>query len=148
MAGKTEARSEPRLTIQSRLGDLVLLWPWADALAAEYRIPAGTLYSIHLCLEEAISNVIRHGYQERPGQSITVEFTPLAGAVEFTIEDKAPAFNPLTLPQPDPVAAPASLDEFPAGGRGISLMRKFAGSLAYRRLANGNRLTMFFSLAG
>jgi serine/threonine-protein kinase RsbW len=148
MQGKTAARSESRLTIQSRLDDLVLLWPWVDSLAADYRIPAGTLYAIHLCLEEAISNVIRHGYQGRPGPPITVEFASRAGAVQFTVEDQAPPFDPLAHPEAVPVPTPASPDEFPLGGRGISLMRKFAGSLIYKRLAAGNCLTLSFPVGG
>jgi serine/threonine-protein kinase RsbW len=146
MRGKNAVRSQPRLTIQSRLQDLPLLWSWVDSLAAEYRIPDNTLYSIHLCLEEAISNVIRHGYQGRSGQIITVEFTRRANAVEFIVEDQASPFDPLSMPEIDPATVPASLDEFPLGGRGIGLMRKFAGSLAYQRLAAGNRLTMRFPL--
>ena len=148
MPGETAARSEPRLTIQSRLEDLALLWPWVDSLAAECRIPQDTLYAMHLCLEEALSNVIRHGYQGRPGQPISIEFTQRPGVLEFIIEDQAPPFDPLALPETDPGPAPASIDEFPLGGLGIGFMRKFAGSLAYQRLPNGNQLSIGFPLAG
>lgn len=148
MSGETQARSEPRLTIQSRLDDLVLLWPWIESLAADYSIPANTLYAIDLCLEEALSNIIRHGYQGRPGRPITVEFAQYDREVEFTVEDQAPPFNPLAQPETTPATAPASINDFPVGGLGIGLMRKFAGSLAYQRLAAGNRLTMRFPLDG
>jgi serine/threonine-protein kinase RsbW len=144
MQGETAARSEPRLTIQSRLEDLALLWPWVDSLAADCQIPQGTLYAIHLCLEEALSNVIRHGYQGRPGQPISIEFAQRPGILEFIVEDQAPPFDPLALKEIGPGPAPASIDEFPLGGRGIGLMRKFAGSLAYQRLPNGNRLSIRF----
>jgi serine/threonine-protein kinase RsbW len=148
MSRETAAQFEPRLIIQSRLDDLALLWPWVDSLAVEYGIPSGTLYAIHLCLEEALSNVIRHGYQGRPGQPISVKFAWHARAVDFIVEDQAPPFDPLAQPEINPAPLPASLDDFPLGGRGIGLMRKFAGSLAYQRLPGGNRLTMSFPLAG
>jgi len=146
MSGETQARSEPRLTIQSRLDDLALLWPWVESLAADFTIPANTLYAIHLCLEEALSNIIRHGYQGRPGQPITVEFASRGGEAEFTVDDQAPPFNPLAQPDVDARPAPASIDDFPIGGLGIGMMRKFAASLAYQRLPAGNRLTMRFPL--
>jgi serine/threonine-protein kinase RsbW len=146
MPGETAAKSEPRLTIQSRLEDLVLLSHWIDTLAGEHAIPANTLFAIHLCLEEALSNVIRHGYRGEPGRPIIVEFALRADGVVFTVEDKAPPFDPLSLPAADNAPVPASIEEFPLGGRGIRLMRQFAGSLAYRQLAGGNRLTMRFPI--
>jgi serine/threonine-protein kinase RsbW len=146
MPGETAARSEPRLTIQSRLSDLALLWPWVDSLAAEQAIPAKTLYAIHLCLEEALSNVIRHGYREQPDQPIAIEFAREADAFVFAIEDQAPPFDPLADSTAGKLPVPVSIHEFPLGGRGIGLMRQFAGSLAYQRLENGNRLAMRFPI--
>jgi serine/threonine-protein kinase RsbW len=146
MSGNTQARSEPRLTIQSRLDDLALLWPWVESLAADFSIPANTLCAIDLCLEEALSNVIRHGYQGRPGQPITVEFAQYDREVAFTVDDQAPPFDPLAQPETAPATAPASINDFPIGGLGIGMMRKFAGSLAYQRLPAGNRLILRFPL--
>ena len=144
MPGEMAAQSEPRLTVQSRLEDLALLWPWVESLANEHGVPPDTRYCIHLCLEEAISNVIRHGYNGQPDRPITVEFSSAPDEIVFSIEDRAPAFDPLApsaMPEP---GAPGSTGEMPLGGQGIRLMRKFAGSLAYQRLADGNRLILRF----
>jgi serine/threonine-protein kinase RsbW len=145
MPGETAAKSEPRLTIRSRIEDLALLWPWAESLANEHAVPTDTRFAIHLCLEEALSNVIRHGYNGQPDRPITIEFLSGPDEVVFTVEDRAPAFDPLAVSAVEETPAPASIAEIPLGGRGIRLIRKFAGSLAYQRLADGNRLTMRFS---
>ena len=60
---------EPRLTLKSQLEDLTLVWPWVEAIADRYSVPADTQFAIQLCLEEALSNVIRHGYQGQPNQA-------------------------------------------------------------------------------
>jgi serine/threonine-protein kinase RsbW len=146
MSGEAAAKSEPRITIESRLDDLALLWPWVESLAAEHEFPADTQFAIDLCLEEALSNIIRHGYGNRPGESITIECALGPKELVFTIEDRAPAFNPLDFAE-DPSAPPASIDEIPLGGRGIRLMRKFAGNLHYERIPGGNRLTIRFSVS-
>ena len=73
MPAEDTAKPAPRLTLQSQLDDMARLWPWVEALAAEYAIPANTEFDIHLCLEEAISNVIRHGYGGQPNHTITVD---------------------------------------------------------------------------
>ncbi len=62
----------------------------------------------------------------------------------FTLEDQAPPFDPLAPSAAEETPAPRPIDQLQLGGRGIPLMRKFAGSLAYQRLPGGNRLTIGF----
>ncbi len=143
MPQPNQAGPQPRLTLQSRLDELARLWPWVEALAAAYAIPPDTQFAIQLCLEEALSNIIRHGYLSQPGQPIHVACAAGSDDLVFTVEDHAPAFDPLALEE---TTAPTSLDQLLVGGHGIRLMRKFAGALAYQRLPGGNRLTIGFAL--
>jgi two-component sensor histidine kinase len=67
------------------------------ALPEDLEAPVG------MCLEEILSNVIRHGC--RPGQDcdIQVRYTVLPGTpgcIEVEVSDNARAFDPLTRPQP------------------------------------------------
>ncbi len=150
------ASPEPRLTLKGQLEDLALVLPWVEAIAAHYSLPADTEFAIQLCLEEALSNIIRHGYRGQANQSITITCTVEcassgaenedAGELVFTIEDHAPLFDPLAAFSDAPV--PASFEEFPPGGQGIRLMRKFASHLAWQQLPNGNRLTLAFAIRG
>ena len=134
---------QPHLALESRLEDLELVWPWVESIGRACAIPVDDEFAINLCLEEALSNVIRHGYRGEPGHPVTVDFTAQEGSVQFVIEDQAPWFDPLAFtPAPDP----ASIDDLKPGGRGILLLRKFSSSLAYERLAAGNRLTIAFAL--
>jgi serine/threonine-protein kinase RsbW len=137
----------PRLTLKSQLDDMALLWPWVDAIVAEYAILLDKAYDIHLCLEEAISNVIRHGYIGQTNQTLTVDCaSPEPHRVVFTIEDQAPPFDPLEPSLIEDLPAPTPEDFLRPGGRGILLMRKFSNSIAYQGLADGNRLTIGFVL--
>ncbi|HVN94741.1 MAG TPA: ATP-binding protein [Terracidiphilus sp.] len=147
MPQKDIAKPPSRLTLKSQLDDMALLWPWVEALALEYAIPEDALFGVHLCLEEAISNVIRHGYNGEPGHTLSVDcVSPKAHEVLFVIEDQAPPFDPVSgsIPEEQPASSP--MDYLRPGGRGILLMRKFSGSLAYERLPGGNRLTIGFDL--
>jgi len=132
-----------RLTLKSELADLALVRPWVDVLAAENSIPPNIVYAINLCLEEALSNVIRHGYSGQPGRSLTIDFASSApGAVALTIEDSAPPFQPV---EPSAPAAPVSLEDLQPGGQGLRLLRKFSQALTWEPLPRGNRLTIGFS---
>lgn len=139
---------EPRLILQSQLEDLTLVWPWVQTLTAHYSVSAQTQFAIELCLEEAISNIMRHGYHGQENQSITVDCALGAGELVFTIQDHAPPFDPFAPTAEVPEAAPASIDELQPGGQGIRLIRKFAGRAAWEPLPSGNRLTLAFPIPG
>jgi serine/threonine-protein kinase RsbW len=152
MTGPDSSWPQPRLTLKSQLEDLTLVWPWVEAIAARYSVPPDTQFAIQLCLEEALSNIIRHGYRDTPNQSITLDCAAASGENEdapelvFTVEDHAPPFDPLAPFAAAPAPAPPSNRESPAGGQGIRLMRKFAGRIKWQQLPNGNRLTMAFAV--
>jgi anti-sigma regulatory factor (Ser/Thr protein kinase) len=138
---------ELRLTLKSQLADLTLVWSWVEALAAHHSLSAETQFAIQLCLQEALSNVIRHGYSGQADQPITVECASTSrGEIIFVVEDHAPPFDPLAHPHAGQAPAPASIAELEPGGQGIRLMRGFAHRAAYQRLPNGNRLTLAFTL--
>jgi len=137
-----------RLILESRLSEIDLLWPWLESLAARYAVPPDTSFAIQLCLEEAVSNTIRHGYRGQPGYPVTIDFSPAnVNELVFVIEDQAPPFDPLGDRAVPPMPAAGSIDRLEPGGHGIRLLRKFAGSLDYKRLSTGNRLTLRFAVA-
>lgn len=143
MLDGTTPNAEARLTLKSQLSELARAQQCVDALAAVHPIPHDTVNAIQLCLEEACCNIIRHGYAGQPDQAISIEYRidKSAGVLEFIIEDTAPHFNPLEVQEP---AAPATLEEMIPGGQGIRLIRRFAASVNWQPLAQGNRLTLGF----
>lgn len=141
---------EEQLTLCSRLEDLARVTPWVDRVVSDLGLAVNLRFAIDLCLEESISNVIRHGLTNDCNHSVVVRsiLCEVEGAPElhFVIEDDAPHFNPLTVPITPGGAIPASIEELAEGGRGIGLLRRYAGSLHYEALPVGNRLTIGFSL--
>lgn len=117
---------------------------WVDALAADYAIPKETHFAIDLCLEEALSNIMRHGYSGQPDHPITIDFTSTGTSLTFVIEDLAPHFAPA---EPADSRPAASIEEYRSGGLGLQLMRRFAGTLRWEPLPHGNRLTIGFKVA-
>jgi serine/threonine-protein kinase RsbW len=132
-----------RIVLQSSLSEMSRIFAWIEALARQYGIVESVQFAINLCMEEAVSNVIRHGYASQSGGSITVCFDVSAeGNFMFTVEDDAPPFNPLEAP------VLPTLDEqgeARIGGHGIRLIRGFADTLEYESMPTGNRLHIGFS---
>ena len=136
-------RIQDRIVLCSSLSEISRVFVWVEALASQYEIVESVQFAIKLCLEEALSNVIRHGYASQAGRSIAVRFSVSGeGNFVFTIEDDAPPFNPLeapVLPELD------EQGEIRIGGHGIRLIRGFADTLEYELTPTGNRLHFGFS---
>ena len=146
MTGNVKDTTGERLTLRSRMSELTQLPAWIELLATQHMIPADAQFAMNLCLEEVLANVIQHGYSGNPDHSIVIHFTnPRENYFVFVVEDEAPLFNPLGVPELPPLT---SLDETRIGGQGIRLLRRFAGELDYEATPTGNRLSIGFSTAG
>lgn len=81
-----------------------------------------------LAVEEAITNVIVHGYK-KPGCDISIICRVTLNRAEIQLIDSAPPFNPLSLPEPD---IDADVEERQIGGLGIYLLRQVMDEISYR----------------
>jgi serine/threonine-protein kinase RsbW len=90
-------------------------------------------------VDEAATNIIRHGYRGEPGQiDVTVDL--IGDDIVITLEDDAPAFDPTRVAAPDLSVPPAQRRP---GGMGVHLMRLGTDSLEHRpRPGGGNILTL------
>lgn len=146
MNGNGTIPPQDRLALRSRIPDLALVLDWVHGLAARYSIPEDTEYSMDICLEEVLGNIIRHGYAGANDRPMNVSFAiPRAGHFVLLVEDEAPHFNPLEAPEL-PVMTPDN--EVRIGGHGLRLLRHFSNGLTYERTPTGNRLRIEFSSAG
>jgi len=135
-----------RFELDSRLSELSRVWVWAEAFAVDHGLAEKTRFAMHLCIEEALANVVLHGYRNEPGHRIGIQPSVSGGWLFLAIEDEAPPFAPAQSNGPRP-GGPTDLETLEPGGNGILLMRRFAGSVNYEPLPHGNRLTLGFPLA-
>jgi len=89
------------------------------------------IFSIHLAMEEALVNAIRHGNQFDPGKHVHVACRMSPNLVRIEITDEGAGFDPSAIPDPtDPshIEAPS--------GRGVMLMRNFMSRVEYNDIGN------------
>ena len=142
MNGRKTDQAEDRLILRSRLSDIAQLPAWIESLASRQAIPENVEFAINLCLEEVVSNIIRHGYGADTSGSVIVRFTmPRPDLLVFIVEDEAQHFNPLD------VIMPNLRGTVRVGGQGITFLRQFADTLEYGQTPTGNRLRIVFSAA-
>lgn len=139
-------RTEDQLILPGKLSEMAQLPSWIERLASRYAVPDNIRFAIDLCLEEAVANVIVHGYAGDPDRSVHVRFSqPREGYFVFVIDDDAQQFNPLVQPE---LPAIDPDDQIRIGGQGIRLLRRFTDELEYEPTPNGNRLRMGFAIDG
>ena len=132
------------ITLGSEISCLAQMRQWLDELIQQYAVNEKTAFSMRLSLEEALSNIIRHGYGNQPCSFITINYQQLSSSSRiFIIEDTAPHYSPQLYA--DDSAAPLTLESLTPGGLGINLLRKYTSHLAYEPLPNGNRLILTFT---
>jgi serine/threonine-protein kinase RsbW len=93
------------------------------------------IFGIHLAMEEALTNAIKHGNGSDANKQIrvTCRLTPELLHVEIT--DQGPGFDPTSVPDPTDVTRL----EIPRG-RGLMLMRSFMSRVAFN--GSGNCVVM------
>jgi serine/threonine-protein kinase RsbW len=92
-----------------------------------------------VAVNEAVVNIVHHGYQNRPNE-IEIVVGGSEDVFVVILLDIGPPFDPTTVPDPD---TSRPLSERPFGGMGVHLMREFCDELRYRREPGGrNELTL------
>jgi serine/threonine-protein kinase RsbW len=93
---------------------------------------------IMICIDEAFSNIVFHGYKNREDGDITVIVRTNRKSAEIEFIDHAEAFLPDTR---RPVLGKALMKKTNLG-LGIFLMRELMDEVRYERASGTNRLTM------
>jgi anti-sigma regulatory factor (Ser/Thr protein kinase) len=130
-------RAELRLKIWNDLGELARVNELATRLLEQHRATDTVVYATQLALEEALSNVIRHGFEDSAPHEIAIELHVAGDDVEIEIEDDGRDFDPLKAPPPD---LQVSLAERRVGGLGVHLLRAFVREIRYERRGDRNCL--------
>jgi len=93
------------------------------------------IFGVHLSLEEAIVNAIKHGNRLDAEKQVRIdcELSPRGLCVQ--IADQGPGFNPQSIPD---CTCEENLDN--PSGRGIMLMKTFMSSVEFND--TGNQVTM------
>jgi serine/threonine-protein kinase RsbW len=115
----------------------MLQWIREQIVLAKF--DASSLHKIEIASEEALVNIMQHGYQEVPG-SIEIIVDRGEKGVEITIRDQGPPFNPLE--RDTTFDRTAGIDEREIGGLGLLFMREYMDEIRYKREGDTNVLTL------
>ena len=113
--------SKEELVVPAAMTQLASVRDFIEAIGKKYKISPKIVNSFKLVVDEACTNIIRHGYQNVKDGKITIRAIMRRLIVTLVIIDKGKTFDPRQLRNPD-------LDQYvkigKKGGLGILMMRR------------------------
>lgn len=96
------------------------------------------IFAIHLAIEEALVNAVKHGNANAPDKKVKVGYTIGADKFNISITDEGSGFEPESLPDPR-----CGDNIYKCSGRGVLLMRAYMDEVEYNEAGNSVRMVKY-----
>jgi serine/threonine-protein kinase RsbW len=132
-----------RINIPSRTDRLHDVRKFISDLAREHGFDDDDSNKISIAVDEACTNIIKHGYNFAPDHEIEIEVTRNGHEFEIIISDNGKQFDPNIVETPD---MKEYLTHFRRGGLGMYLMKRIMDKVEFNFRTDRNVLRMVKSL--
>lgn len=89
------------------------------------------IFAVHLALEEAFINAVRHGHKMDATIGVTIGYSVTPDKVEVTVTDEGEGFDPEAVPDPR-----FGENLYKPEGRGLFLMRSYMDVIKFNERGN------------
>lgn len=96
------------------------------------------VFGVHLALEEAFLNAVKHGNKMDSTKKVTVEYTVDQEKVEIRVTDEGEGFDPSTIPDPR-----VGENLYRPEGRGLLLIGSYMHTVEYSPKGNSLRMVRY-----
>ena len=104
---------------------------WILSKLENYDFSQDDIFSVHLSLEEAFINAIRHGNKMDPKKKIKINCLVGLDKFEVSLTDEGNGFDPEGVPDPR-----YGENLYKTGGRGLFLMRSYMDVVKFNERGN------------
>lgn len=121
--------TKDRLTVSNETRYLIVVRDFIGRMVRQSALTSEEQNKIILAVDEAVTNIIEHGYNRGEQGTIEIEAECDPGRFQVVIRDSGRVFNPESIPDPD------LMEHVKAGrkkGLGIFLMRQIMDEVRYR----------------
>jgi serine/threonine-protein kinase RsbW len=130
------------LSVPVDLQKLAQVYTWVDEVSHLFDLPRACRVVLQIVTEEAVSNIIRHGFPDVPptqDDRINLALDDDADWVTLRIDDNGVPFDPRSVAPPQRAA---TLEDTQLGGQGIHLIRRRIAAMDYERRDTRNWLAL------
>lgn len=131
---------EKEIIINNQPDEITRIAQFIDELGMSLQLPPSITMSVNLAIEEAISNIIQHGYPTNKEGEITLLTSVAPGILTARIIDNGISFDPTERnTDADNII---SLDQQLTQGLGLFLIRRTMDKVEYHSTESQNELTL------
>lgn len=129
--------SELSFTLRNDRSEVARMYSLLEGFCQTHGIADDELFNVRLVLDEAVINVIVHGYEDTNEHLINVSLRLENRLLFVHIDDDGVPYNPLDAPPP---RFDLPIEQRRIGGLGVHIMKTLARSVEYRREDDRNHL--------
>ena len=122
------------LSVKARLENLQKVRQYIDRVGSSLGVNEKAMGDLRLVVDEAVTNVIIHGYGDDDGGVVELHMEAEGDSVIIRIRDHAKTFDPSHVNAPE---LDTALKDRPFGGMGIFLIREMTDEAEFLPLPGG-----------
>ena len=89
------------------------------------------IFAIHLAIEEAFVNAVKHGNKNNKEKQVKVEYSVTTDKLDISVTDEGEGFDPDSVPDPR-----CGENLYKSSGRGMLLMQSYMDLVEYNEKGN------------
>ena len=125
------------LTIPAEINSILPVRNLIEKIGLRYAFTTKTIHVTKLAVEEVVTNIIRHGYNNTPDKKITIQIRARPYSLGIVVIDQGLSFDPKQVNNPD---IAKYIDAGKKGGLGIFMIRKLMDEFHYFVTDRGNEI--------
>jgi serine/threonine-protein kinase RsbW len=129
--------SELHFTLRNQRSEIARMFTLLEGFCQSHGISEDDMFNVRLVLDEAVINVIVHGYEDTREHEINVALALDGDLLAIHLDDDGVAYNPLDAPPP---RFDLPIEQRRIGGLGVHIMKTLAKSVEYSRANDRNNL--------
>ena len=96
------------------------------------------IFAVHLALEEAFVNAVKHGNKMDPDKEIKIDYSMDLDKVEISMTDEGDGFDPEAVPDPR-----CGENLYKTDGRGLLLIRSYMDVVEFNKRGNSVHMVRY-----
>ena len=127
----SEAPTNCSIVVESKSSAVVDVCNQILSKLKEHNFDKDDIFAVHLTLEEAFLNAVKHGNKMDPNKKVKIDYIVDDDKIEISITDEGNGFAPDSVA--DPRYGPGL---YQPGGRGLLLMNSYMDTVRYNDQGN------------
>ena len=126
------------MVVENTLSAIVGVCRWILSELEANNFSQEDIFAVHLALEEAFVNAVKHGNKMDPDKEIKIDYSVDLDKVEISMTDEGDGFDPEAVPDPR-----CGENLYKTDGRGLLLIRSYMDVVEFNKRGNSVHMVRY-----